>query len=133
MTDQREGAASYARKQEDVTVKNPARGTKNVSERESGVCMCVYVYPHWYSHAQGVPAIARHMAPFFSRRASPLSHTAKIHQFACVCVRTHDDARTDASIKLFEFSIEQKGKFALTRITFGTVLFLLIRNLCHLS
>lgn len=129
--------ASYARKQEDVTVKNPGRGTKNVSERESGVCMClcvcVCVSPPVLPRARGARHCPTYGPLFQPSCVSAFPHGQDTAIRVCVCVRTHDDARTDASIKLFEFSIEQKGKFALTRITLSTSLFLLIRNLCIIS
>lgn len=80
-------------------------------------CVCVYIYisPSILPRARG----ARHCptyGPLFQPpciSAFPHGEGTAIHM--CMCVRAYGDARTDASIKLFEFSIEQKGKFALTR------------------
>lgn len=80
--------------------------------------VALYMYPHRHSHAQRVPTIARHMAPFFSRRvrlrafphgegtATRVHIHAWMRTHVCVYICLHSDARTDASVKLFEFSME---------------------------
>lgn len=112
-----EGAASYARKQEDATLKNPARGKKCIGK---GEWRGVYVSPT--PTREGCPTIARHMAPFFSRRVCLRFPTRRrytatrgrtcvdahacMRMSLCMYVCMHSDARTDASVKLFEFSME---------------------------
>lgn len=71
---QGEDAASYARKQEDATVKNPARGTKNVSERESDACVYVCI-PTGTPTRKGCPPLPDIWPPFSAVVRLRVSHT----------------------------------------------------------